>query len=74
MRQGLHSLSGERSFCGDRSASWLTLHQERAAAVTTPSGLVYKDIVVGTGPQPELGFQVSRARRGRLATSSSLSV
>lgn len=28
------------------------------ALQTTPSGLTYKDIIVGDGPSPELGFQV----------------
>lgn len=31
---------------------------ESVPAVTTPSGLVYKDIIVGTGPQPIVGYQV----------------
>lgn len=29
-----------------------------ASRVTTPSGLQYQDIVVGTGPSPVVGFQV----------------
>lgn len=31
---------------------------ESVEAVTTPSGLQYKDIVVGSGPNPPIGFQV----------------
>ncbi|KAF6255039.1 hypothetical protein COO60DRAFT_252441 [Scenedesmus sp. NREL 46B-D3] len=31
---------------------------ESMTAVTTPSGLQYKDIVVGTGPKPIVGYQV----------------
>lgn len=31
---------------------------EGIEAVTTPSGLQYKDIVVGSGPNPPIGFQV----------------
>lgn len=34
---------------------------KEATLVTTPSGLQYKDIVVGEGAQPEPGFQASRS-------------
>ncbi|EFJ23376.1 hypothetical protein SELMODRAFT_99440, partial [Selaginella moellendorffii] len=32
---------------------------ENAPMVTTPSGLQYKDIVLGNGPSPPIGFQVA---------------
>lgn len=31
---------------------------DKAEEVTTPSGLKYKDIVVGSGPSPPVGYQV----------------
>lgn len=34
------------------------LDKDPSARTTTPSGLQYRDIVVGTGPQPVIGFQV----------------
>ncbi len=35
-----------------------TAKLESVEAVTLPSGLVYKDIAVGEGPNPPVGFQV----------------
>lgn len=56
MRQGLHSLTGSPP-CLLCEAAFTPL-QEKVEKITTASGLQYKDIIVGTGPQPELGFQV----------------
>lgn len=36
---------------------------DKLEMVTLPSGLKYRDIVVGTGPSPEPGFQ-ARAKGG----------
>lgn len=35
-----------------------TAQLESAELVTLPSGLQYRDIKAGTGPQPKVGYQV----------------
>ena len=41
-----------------------------AETVTTASGLQYKDLVVGTGPQPITGYQVGACKRLKLCRSA----
>eukprot|EP00882_Tetradesmus_deserticola_P012940 GHRQ01013716.1.p1 GENE.GHRQ01013716.1~~GHRQ01013716.1.p1 ORF type:complete len:212 (+),score=96.74 GHRQ01013716.1:407-1042(+) len=59
---GVIALSGPAAFAAEEGqvlcdASCVS-KLDSMPAVTTPSGLQYKDIVVGTGPQPIKGYQV----------------
>ncbi|WIA32235.1 hypothetical protein OEZ86_003082 [Tetradesmus obliquus] len=60
---GVIALSGPAAFAAAEEGQLLcdascVSKLESVPAVTTPSGLVYKDIIVGTGPQPIVGYQV----------------
>lgn len=47
--------SGKR-LCDDECAAKI----EDKELVSLPSGLKYRDVVVGTGPNPPIGFQASQ--------------
>lgn len=59
---GVIALSGPAAFAAEDGQTLCDAScvskLEAVEAVTTPSGLQYKDIIVGTGPQPIVGYQV----------------
>ena len=68
MRRGVRA--GARARAQAAARAWLSPARPRTQGldklemVTLPSGLKYRDIVVGTGPSPEPGFQARALAAG----------